>query len=73
MAGEESSWKTVTTLSTLQTHAHLPQVYKKFSCSTKLSMKFFLLINVRMPTIDGILTSKSRKNSTLGLPESEKC
>ena len=35
-------------------------------------MKFFLLINVKMPTIVGILTFMSRKNSTLGLSESEK-
>ena len=35
-------------------------------------MKFFLLINVKMPTIVGILTFMSRKNSILGLPESEK-
>ena len=34
-------------------------------------MKFFLLINVKMPTIVGILTFKSRKNSTLGLSEPE--
>ena len=30
-------------------------------------MKFFLLINVRMPTIVGILTFMSTKNSILGL------
>ena len=32
------------------------KVYKKFSCSTQqlLSMKFFLQINVEMPTIVGI-------------------
>ena len=34
---------------------------------TQLSMKFFLLINVKMPTIVGILTFMSRKNSILGL------
>ena len=31
----------------------------KNSCSTQLSMKFFLLINVKMPTIVGILTFTS--------------
>ena len=36
-------------------------------------MKFFLLINVEMPTIVGILTFMSRKNSILGLCEPEKC
>ena len=45
---------------------------KLFSCSTELSMKFFLLINVKMPTIVGILTFISRKNSILGLSEPKK-
>ena len=34
---------------------------KKKSCSTQQSMKFFLFINVKMPTIVGILTFMSRK------------
>ena len=42
-----------------------------FSCSTQLSMKCFLLINVRMPTIVGILTFMSRKNSIICLFEPE--
>ena len=49
------------------------RVYKKISCSTQLSMKFFLLINVKMPTNVGILTFMNRKNSILGLPEPKKC
>ena len=49
-----------------------PEVIKLFSCSTQLSTKFFLLINVKMPTIVGILTFRSRKNSILSLSESEK-
>ena len=44
-----------------------PKVIKLLSCSTQLSMKFFLLINVEMPTIVG------RKNSILGSSEPEKC
>ena len=48
------------------------EVINVFSCSTQLSMKFFLLTNVKMPTIVGILTIMSRKNSNLGLYESEK-
>ena len=32
-----------------------------FSCSAHLSMKFFLLTNVKMPTINGILTFMNRK------------
>ena len=49
-----------------------PKIIKLFSCSTELSMKFFLLINVKMPTIVGILTFMSRKNSIFGLSESGK-
>ena len=42
-----------------------PEVIKLFSCSIQLSMKFFLLINVKMPTIVGILTFMSGQNSIL--------
>ena len=49
-----------------------PKVIKLFSCSTQLSMKFFLLINVKMPTIVGILTLMSGKNSILDLSEPKK-
>ena len=38
--------------------------YKTFSYSTQLSMKFILLINVKMPTIVGILTFISMINTT---------
>ena len=40
-----------------------PEVIKRFSCSTQLSMKIFLLINVKMPTTVGILTFVNSKNS----------
>ena len=43
-----------------------------FSCSAQLSMKFLLLRNVKMPTIVGILTFMSGKNSILGLAEPNK-
>ena len=49
-----------------------PEVIKLFSCSTQQSMKFFLLINVKMPTSVGIFTFMSRKNSILDLAEPEK-
>ena len=49
-----------------------PEVIKLFSCSTQLSMKFSLLINVKMPTIVGILTFMSGKNSILGLSKPKK-
>ena len=37
------------------------EVIKKISCSFQLSMKFFLLINVKKPTIVAILTFMSKK------------
>ena len=49
-----------------------PEVIKS-SCSTQLSMKFFLLINVKVPMSVGILTFMSRKNNILGIYEPEKC
>ena len=42
------------------------EVIKLFSRSTQLSMKFFLLINVKMSTIISILTFMSRENNILG-------
>ena len=41
-----------------------PKVIKLFPCSTQLSTKFVLLINVKMPTIVGILTFIIRPNTT---------
>ena len=41
-----------------------PEVIKLFTCSTHLSMNFILLINVKMPTIVGILTFISMINTT---------
>ena len=41
-----------------------PKFIQLFSCSTQLSMKFMLLIKVKMPTIVGILTFISRINAT---------
>ena len=38
-----------------------PEVIKLFSCSTQLSMKFSLLIDMKMPTIVGIFISISRE------------
>ena len=39
------------------------QVIKLFSCSSQLSTKFILLINVKIPTIVGILISISMMNT----------
>ena len=41
-----------------------PEVFKKKLYSTQLSTKFILLINVKMPTIVGILTFISMINTT---------
>ena len=41
-----------------------PKVIKLSSCSAQLSTKFILLINVKMPTIVGILTFISMINTT---------
>ena len=41
-----------------------PEAIELFSCSTQLSTKFILLINVKMPTIIGILTFISMINTT---------
>ena len=42
-----------------------PEVIKLFSCSAQLRLKFILLINIKMPTIVGILTFISRINYKL--------
>ena len=49
-----------------------PKVIKLFSCSTQLSMKFFLLMNFKMPIIVGTLTFMSGKNSIQGSSEPKK-
>ena len=41
------------------------QVIKLFSCSAELRLKFILVINVKMPTVVGILTFMSRINYSL--------
>ena len=41
-----------------------PEIIKLFSRTTQLSMKFILLINVKMPTVVGILTFISMINTT---------
>ena len=66
------SWNELNPVTVIFTSHLGPEVIKLFSCSTRLSMKFFLPINVRMPTTVGILTFMNRKNSILGLSEPEK-
>ena len=46
-----------------------PEVIKLFTCSTPLSMIFFLFINVTMPTTVHILAFMSGKNYILGFCE----
>ena len=46
-------WQTLQSLNkVLLVEQSDPEVIRFFSCSTQLSMKFFQLINVKMPTID---------------------
>ena len=45
-------------------YVNWPRVIKLFPCSTQDSTKFILLINVKMPTIVGILTFISMINAT---------
>ena len=47
-----------------QAQASSPEVIKLFPCSTQLSTKFILLINVKMLTIVGILIFISMINTT---------
>ena len=47
--------------------------YKKIMLSSaQLSMEFFLLVNIKMPTFVGILTFMTRKNCFLSISEPEK-
>ena len=49
----------------IKIHFHSgPEDIKLFPCSTQLSTKFILLINVKMPTTVGILTLISMINTT---------
>ena len=38
-----------------------PEVIKLFSCSTQLSMKFYILINIKIAKVNGIFRFKSPK------------
>ena len=49
---------------TAVTNCIWPEGYKLFPCSPQLSTKFIMLINVKMPTIVGILTFISMINAT---------
>ena len=63
--GGESILQVVSLSKTLIAHCTGPEVIKLFSCSSQLRLKFILLINVKMPTIVGILTFISRINYRL--------
>ena len=49
-----------------------PQGYKTFFMLSSGEHEFFKVINVKIPTVVGILTFMNRKNSILGLSETEK-
>ena len=44
----------------ISTDKSRPRGYKTFSCSNQLRTKIIMLINVKMPTVVGILTFMSR-------------
>ena len=48
------------------------EVIKLFSCATQLSMKFSLLINMKMPTIVGIFIFISREIFMLSYVKQER-
>ena len=50
-------------------HSQDLELYFFFMLNQYFSMKIFLLINVKMPTVVGILTFVSGKNSILGISE----
>ena len=50
-----------------------PEVIKLFFMLDSVEHEIFLLINVQMPTVVGILTFMSRKNSILDLSEPKTC
>ena len=56
----------------LNAHKYVNQKIQHLSGSEKNRMLFFLVINVKMPTIVGILTSMTRKISMLSSAEHEK-
>ena len=57
----------------LQMTEHSLDSFDTGTFHTQLSMKFFQLINVKMPIIIGILTFMSGKNRIVDLSEPEKC
>ena len=49
------------------------RAYKTFFMLNSIEHEIFLLLNVKMPTVVGILTFMSGKNSILCLSEPKKC
>ena len=73
LAGDQtwaSGYKTFSMLNSAEheicsAYKKLDTITKLSSCTAELSMKFFLLINIKMPTIVSILIFISRKNFML--------
>ena len=59
-------------ISIIAIYRELVQGYNFFFMLNSIEYDFFLLINVKMPTIFGILKFMSGKNSILGLSEPKK-
>ena len=62
--GKKKVCKNIDTSIPYKRVCYWPEVIKLFQCSTQLSTKFILLINVKMTTIVGILTFISMINTT---------
>ena len=71
IATDRSEQRVQTQTRLIQNNLIRPQGVIENSWSTQLSMKFFLLINIKMPTIVGIITFMSRKNSNQYISKSE--
>ena len=68
-----NNWPKVFVSVTLKTHDLIgPRGYKTFFMLSATEHEIFLLINVKMPMIVGILTFMSWENSILGLSEPKK-
>ena len=62
-SSHHKTWQKIALLPVLVRQTSGPEVIKLFSCSTQLNVNFIILINVKMPTIVGILTFISMINT----------
>ena len=65
-SAENRNLQKLSLLQNMETKSPGPDIIKLFSCSSQLSMKFSLLINMKMPTTAGIFIFISRVIFMLG-------